>query len=153
MDTEVWEHTKKDAPPNHPTSLWVSYIIDRTKKVDTWVCFNHDSHSLLRKKAAEWWERRSVFPVPDSVQEAIDLINRGAVAETKKIRAKKIGKYYTLVDEIEFTPIPTELREPEISEPQEHCVGCNWYTDNYCAYKKTAVSKNDGGCEFFDNQF
>jgi hypothetical protein len=84
------------------------------QEVKEWICFNHTG--FARSKAEKWWERRSLVKCPDSVRDALDMIDRGAVRIPASIHTQKEGKWRRVIS-AEFTdPRPTELIESESAE-------------------------------------
>ncbi len=77
-----------------------------------WVCIEHDGYA--QQKAYHWWTRRSKTPFPKSVDEALDLAEAGALAETRTITVRSISgqKYSEIVGhELGPRPEPVELAE------------------------------------------
>ncbi len=86
-------HTKRGAPPEAPRTMRVDYRIGFNEYVSEWVCFEHEGYA--RQKAVAWWRMRSLEPVPDSVDEAVDLADAGALARTLAITVEhKPGEQY-----------------------------------------------------------
>jgi DNA repair protein RadD len=61
-----------------------------------WICIEHDGWA--RGKAAQWWSRRSKFPCPDTIIEALAVIDNGGVAEVTEVTLKKDGKWDRITD-------------------------------------------------------
>ncbi|MFZ9048633.1 MAG: DEAD/DEAH box helicase [Poseidonia sp.] len=111
---------KKSADGNpRPATLRVDYFVhpeggggDLTEtKISEWVCFDHTGFAKV--KAASWWTRRSLLPVPGSVDEALELIDRGAIRHPGKLAAFREGAFWKL-REVEFfdqCPKPESIRE------------------------------------------
>jgi len=76
-------HVKRDAPPDAPRTLRVDYRIGFNHYVSEWVCFEHDGYA--RQKAVQWWRARSNEPVPDTIEQAVELADMGALAPTLAI--------------------------------------------------------------------
>jgi DNA repair protein RadD len=129
---EVWmvvsaswcKHTKRHDPDAPPT-LRIDYEcrpVDSegglmTTKVSEWVCFEHEGFAHM--KAIGWWQNRSAAPVPETVVEAVSLLNRGAGRMSAQITTVKKDKY-TSIQSCEFVDeIPTEWAE----EVQEESFG------------------------------
>jgi DNA repair protein RadD len=88
------------------------------KHVSEWVCIEHSG--FARVKAGLWWQARSVADVPDTVDQALELLNRGACRMPVKVTIVKEGKYVRLkscefADEIPEEWLPEMV--PEQSEP------------------------------------
>jgi DNA repair protein RadD len=83
--TEVFYsvHTKRGAPPEAPRTMRVDYQVALNQYVSEWVCFEHTG--FPRQKAEQWWSRRSDEPVPASAEEAVELAEAGALAQTLAI--------------------------------------------------------------------
>lgn len=121
---EVWtvvscgwgKHTKRgdnEAPP----TLRIDYecrLVESeggllTTKISEWVCIEHEG--FARMKAIGWWQNRSAANVPDSVEEAVSLLNRGACRMSSQITTTKDGKYFR-IQSCEFSDeIPDEWEE------------------------------------------
>ena len=111
---EVWnvisvgwgKHTKRNDPDAPPT-LRIDYEcqpIDSEggllkNKISEWVCLEHEGFARL--KAIGWWQCRSITEVPDSVDEALSLLNRGAARMASQLTTTKDGKY-TRIQSCEF---------------------------------------------------
>jgi DNA repair protein RadD len=132
MPPEVWtvvsasagKHTKRNDPDAPPT-LRIDYEcqpVDSeggllTTKISEWICLEHPPGNFARLKAVGWWQCRSLAPAPDTVEEAVSLINRGAVRMSSQITTTKDGKYFR-IQSCEFADeIPDEWEE-EIEEEE-----------------------------------
>ncbi|HOX08202.1 MAG TPA: DEAD/DEAH box helicase family protein [Planctomycetota bacterium] len=103
-------HTKRNAGPDTPPTMRVDYQLSLDKYVSEWVCLEHTG--FARYRAEKWWKRRSKVPVPDSVSEAVDLAERGALASTKAIQVRSVsGERYDRVVAYELGEVP-DYREP-----------------------------------------
>lgn len=101
-DVHFSVHVKRDAPDS-PPSMRVDYEIGYYKYKSEWVCFEH--HGYARQKAVAWWQLRSTFPVPDTVDDAVDLANAGALAETLSITVRSVaGEKYDRIIDCELGP-------------------------------------------------
>jgi DNA repair protein RadD len=129
MPPEVWtvvsanwcKHTKRHDPDAPPT-LRIDYECRPvgseggllTTKVSEWVCLEHSGFAHM--KAIGWWQNRSLAPVPETVAEAISLLNRGAGRMSAQITTVKKDKY-TQIQSCEFVDeIPTEWDEEQEQE-------------------------------------
>jgi len=92
-------HTKKD-PDSLPT-LRVNYEVQppdveggnlTSQVISEWVCMEHTGYA--RTKAGLWWQARSSSECPDTVEAALDLLNRGALRMPSAITTTKDGKWY-----------------------------------------------------------
>jgi len=89
-------HIKRDAPPDAPRTMRVDYRIGFNNYVSEWVCFEHEGYA--RQKAVQWWRTRSNEPVPDTIEQAVDLADMGALAPTLAITVlRKPGDKYDRV--------------------------------------------------------
>lgn len=105
-------HIKKGAEQGASRTLRVDYHIGWHQKKSEWVCLEHSG--FARNKAVSWWIRRSNQMPPKTIEEAVDLANRGALAQTLEITVEKVsGEKFDRVTEYKLGPIPTTLQEPE----------------------------------------
>ncbi len=88
-------HYKRNDPTAAP-SMRVDYRSGFASNFSEWVCLEHTGYA--RQKAEQWWRRRSNEPVPDTVDEAVDLASSGALAPTLAITIeRKAGEKYDRV--------------------------------------------------------
>jgi DNA repair protein RadD len=89
-------HTKRDDPSGEsPPTMRVEYRVGLGRGHREWVCFEHPRNGYARRKAEQWWQARSREPVPDTVEEAVDLAHAGALAPTLAITVeKRAGEKY-----------------------------------------------------------
>lgn len=87
LDIYYTKHIKHNAPSDVPKTLRVEYQVGFNQFISEWICFEHQGWA--REKAKEWWRRRSNAPIPSSVDDALDMIDSGALASTSKITAAK----------------------------------------------------------------
>jgi len=129
---EVWtvvscgwgKHTKRHDPDAPPT-LRIDYEcrpVDSdggllTTKISEWVCIEHEGYARL--KAVGWWQCRSAAEVPDTVDDALSLLNRGACRMSAQITTTKDGKY-TRIQSCEFAD---ERPEEWADETEEESFG------------------------------
>ena len=123
---EVWtvvsvgwgKHTKRHDPDAPPT-LRIDYECQPVdseggllkNKVSEWVCIEHEG--FARVKACLWWQARSIAEVPDTVDDALSLLNRGAARMASQLTTVKDGKY-TRIQSCEFAgERPEEWAEAE----------------------------------------
>jgi DNA repair protein RadD len=87
--TEVFYgvHVKRGAPPDAPRTMRVDYRIGFNQYVSEWVCFEHSG--FAREKAERWWCARSNEPVPDTIEDAVELAEAGALARTLAITVEQ----------------------------------------------------------------
>lgn len=69
--------------PSKPPTLKVSYRVGIGDWVHEWICIEHTG--FANQKARGWWAKHSRAPFPRSVDEALDLIDAGAVARPTEI--------------------------------------------------------------------
>lgn len=123
-EPEVWlvdgikysVHVKRKAGPDDPPTMRVDYECqaERGNMLDTiseWVCIEHTGSA--RRKAVKWWEARSVLDCPDTVEDAVALCRRGAVAGPRSIVAWKEGKFWRVLSAV-LDPRPEEWAEDEV---------------------------------------
>jgi DNA repair protein RadD len=91
-------HQTRDAPPDAPRSMRVDYEIGFYQYKSEWVCFEHAGYA--RQKAEAWWRLHSCTPVPSTAQDAVELADAGALAETLSIKVRSVSgeKYDRIVD-------------------------------------------------------
>jgi DNA repair protein RadD len=63
-----------------------------------WICFNHTG--FAKEKADKWWAARSHTMPPSSVEEAIVLIDAGALAKTIQVSIRPDGKFEKITNYI-----------------------------------------------------
>jgi DNA repair protein RadD len=105
VESVAWgRHTKK-GDPDAPPTLRVDYTVKPLegglipKTVSEWVCFEHTG--FARTKAVLWWQARSVSTVPETIEEALSLLNRGACRTPLQLITVRDGKY-TRIKEVMF---------------------------------------------------
>jgi DNA repair protein RadD len=115
-------HSRKksqDGQPK-PATLRVDYYVHpedgsgnlTETKISEWICFDHTGFAKVR--ASLWWSQRSRHSSPRSVDEALDLIDRGAIRHPDKLTARREGQFWKLSD-VEFSearPSLDSIREP-----------------------------------------
>jgi len=110
MRTTYSVHTKRGATDDHPRSMRVDYRISYSRWQSEWICFEHTGYA--RTKAEAWWRKRSNLPVPDTVEEAVYLAERGALATTKSITIQHVpNEKYDRIVNYELSEKPA-YREP-----------------------------------------
>lgn len=87
------KHTKKGTKKGGKTSMKVTYQVGLFNTYREWVCFEHDGYA--RHKAIEWWRRRTLWPVPSTVDEALTKIE--SLKEPEKIKVNLSGKYPEII--------------------------------------------------------
>jgi DNA repair protein RadD len=85
-------HQKRD-DPNARRTMRVEYRCGFNNWHREWVCIEHDGYA--GQKAKQWWTARSNEQMPETVDEAVDLANAGALAVPTRITIeKKAGEKY-----------------------------------------------------------
>jgi DNA repair protein RadD len=108
LDTYYSLHRKANVDGTSPPSLRVDYKVGWHQFRKEWVCFEHQGYP--RQRAVAWWNLRSPDRVPDTVEQAIEAIEGGAIAQTLSIttRQKAGDKFETIVG-YELGPLPDPL--------------------------------------------
>lgn len=114
------KHVKRGAVPES-VSVCCNYLVTDcdggagnlflAKMISEYVCFEHTGYA--RSKAEQWWRVRSSAPVPDTVDEALNLINRHLIRPPSHITAKQEGRFHRIVS-VEFSdpkPEPAEWQQ------------------------------------------
>jgi len=102
-------HRKRKEPDATPT-MRVTYWCGDVPVADEWICIEHTGWAF--QKAQLWWQKRSNHPIPQTIEEAVEIGRRGGIAETYSVTAmpepgtrfKKIVGY-----EIGEIPEPVDL--------------------------------------------
>jgi DNA repair protein RadD len=76
-------HTKRNAPEDAPKTMRVEYRLGLDYWVSEWICVEHTGYA--RRKAVAWWNERSLDPVPDTAERAVELAEAGALAQTETV--------------------------------------------------------------------
>jgi len=96
QETYYSVHAKRGAPPEHPKTLRVDYLVGWMEYKSEWICIEHDGWA--RAKAEGWWKERSRAPVPYSAEEAVRLAEAGALCETQAVTVRSVsGEKYSRV--------------------------------------------------------
>ena len=80
-------HYKRNAPDDAPRTMRVSYFGGELPIADEWVCIEHEGWANTR--AAKWWKERCSLPMPGNVENAVQVGDKGGLAEPFLIRTKK----------------------------------------------------------------
>jgi DNA repair protein RadD len=113
-------HTKRDAKVGTPNTLRVDYRVGWNKFQSEWICFEHTGYA--RQKAVAWWLKRSSDPVPDSIEQAIRIIEGGGLAPTLGITVRSVaGDPYDRIIDHQLGPIPEAIavNEMPVFDPSE----------------------------------
>lgn len=121
------KHVGKSGTP----CLRVGYVARSGAKINDFVCLEH--RGGVRQTAARWWiERSDVRPIPDSVDEALDAIESGGIAEPAVVRYRPADatatdrrRFPTLVSAPVDAPKPAPNRELANQNPLNlSCENC-----------------------------
>jgi len=108
LSTHYSCHIKRNGGPNDPPTLRVEYKLGLGRWQSEWICLEHTGYA--RAKAEEWWRTRSDEPIPSTVQEAVELAEAGALAQTLKITVRRIsGQKYDRIIQYVIGPKPPRL--------------------------------------------
>jgi len=104
VDAVGWnQHYKGGNPDNLPSTLKVSYSVScmddvevgnmarKRTTVSEWVCFEHKG--FPRNNAVSWWEARSDMPIPATVREAMESLDRGGCRQPHKMQVSMNGAF------------------------------------------------------------
>ncbi len=104
-------HTKRESN-GKPDTLRMDYICVRDEEgnmnevtISEWICIEHEG--FAQGKAKKWWSERSQAPFPESIDEGLDLMNRGAVAMPRSLVARREGKWWRIVS-VTLDEVPDE---------------------------------------------
>jgi DNA repair protein RadD len=101
-------HVKRDAPQGHPRTMRIDYRVGFNDYRSEWVCFEHTGYA--RGKAEAWWKLRSHEPVPDTVEQAVEICEAGGIAPTLAITVRSVtGEKYDRIVNHQIGPIPPRL--------------------------------------------
>lgn len=87
-----WEAQRYQKSEDKPATLMVTYYLKNMwgSTVREWLCFDHSGYPY--KKAGQWWlANGGEFPLPDSVDAALDRIDE--LAHPKRVEILQDGKY------------------------------------------------------------
>jgi DNA repair protein RadD len=101
-------HEKRNGPGSD--TLRMDYRCVRNEgnmieDISEWICIEHEG--FARRKAESWWAKRCPFPCPVSIDEAVDLLHRRALAMPTELVAHKEGKFWRITSQ-RLSPIPRE---------------------------------------------
>lgn len=119
-DVSYHLHYKRDDPTGEsPPTMRVEYQCGFNSWYREWVCIEHPRNGYARQKAEQWWQTRSNDPVPDTVEEAVDLAEAGALAPTLAITVqKKAGDQWERIIGYELGDKPPRLESnDDLPEP------------------------------------
>lgn len=119
-----WGRHTKRGDPDAPPTLRIDYECQPLEseggllktKVSEWICLEHPPGNFARVKACLWWQARSIAAVPDTVDEAVKLLNRGAARMSAQLTTIKKDKYTTITDSSVFVDERPEEWDEEAEE-------------------------------------
>jgi len=101
-------HTKRNAPPDAPKTLRVTYRVGLNHWQSEFICVEHQG--FARQKAVAWWKKRSPDPVPDSAERAVEIAAGGGLAHTEQITVRSIaGEKYDRIVACKLGPLPESV--------------------------------------------
>jgi len=104
-DVSYSVHTKRGAAEDAPKTMRVDYQVGLNEYKSEWVCVEHEGYA--RRKAEQWWRKRSPDPVPDTAERAVQLAECGAVAPPTYITVRAVaGEPYERIVDYELGPMP-----------------------------------------------
>jgi len=105
LDVYYGVHTKRGADADAPRSMRVDYRVGLNTFVSEWICVEHEGYA--RRKAEQWWTRRSPDPVPDSAERAVEIAEAGGLCATKRIKVRtKPGERFDRIVSYVLGPMP-----------------------------------------------
>jgi len=113
IDVSYHVHVKRNAQPDSPKTMRVTYHIGNVLEFSEWVCVEHDG--FAGEKARKWWTQRSMDLFPVSAEHAVLIAEAGGIANTEQItvREKPGEKYPSIIAwEIGEMPAPSAVDEP-----------------------------------------
>lgn len=113
-------HTKRGADEDAPKTLRVDYKVGWHEFKSEWVCLEHEGYA--RWKAEQWWQARSLDPIPDTAQQAVDVANAGGLARPLSITTRRVAgdPYERIVDyELGEKPEPVPMMDPNMIASDE----------------------------------
>ena len=111
-------HQKRGAPDDAPRTFRVDYRLGLDYWASEWICFEHTGWA--RRKAEQWWKRRSPDPVPDTAERAVELAEAGALALTEQVTVRSVaGEKFEQIVGYKLGPLPEPSpahQEPDFEE-------------------------------------
>jgi len=118
QDIAYGVHTKRGAPEGAPQSLRVDYRLGLNHWQSEFVCLEHDGYA--RQKAIQWWRRRSLDPIPDTAERAVEIAEGGGVAHAEKITGRNIpGEKFDRIIGYKLGPMPEPVPAGEFGDYEE----------------------------------
>lgn len=107
-DVTYGVHTKRDAGPDSPKTMRVTYQLGLSYWVSEFICFEHEGWA--RRKAEQWWQARSPDPVPGTAEQAVDIANAGGVATAATVTVRSAaGEKFDRIIAFKLGPMPEAL--------------------------------------------
>lgn len=132
-ETSYWVHRKKNDPAA-PPMIWVQYRTESDAKVSEFLRFEDPDGSWGRRRAEEWWARRtSMRRAPKTALEAYYHLSRGAASEALEIvyrPATQKDPWPRLIKITAATEVPADYK-PALFLPPCECgeLACRYYID------------------------
>ena len=109
-------HEKKKG--DGPDSLRMDYRCVRDdgniqEDLSEWICLEHEG--FARRKAEQWWKQHCAAACPASIDEAVELLHRGAVAFPTSLVARKEGRFWRITHQT-IAAIPSEQDWLEVED-------------------------------------
>jgi len=116
-------HAKRNAPDAPPT-LRVDYYCQPLNenlgnltetRIQEWVCIEHVG--FARTKAKSWWDAHSEEPIPDTVDEALAMLDRHVCRMPARLTTQKEGRWQRIrsVDFDDERPEPGEYTQEAVA--------------------------------------
>lgn len=149
---------KKGADQTKPPTMCIEYEIGFNKYFREWICPEHTGYA--RQKFEKWWEEHKVVPfdpVPDTVDEAIEMANNGILKYPVKITIRHIsGEKFDRISEYEYGDPPETQYASQYSKEDEEVllgvadedVGCNIPLPNQAPQLEYSGLDDDGDLPF-----
>lgn len=105
-DYKLWKGKELEDGTKKPDTMLAQYRLQVDEDADLgnrkrwareWICLGHPMGSYARGKAEQWWSQRSHTSCPETVEEALMLIDAGALAKTVTIHVRPDGKFDKIV--------------------------------------------------------
>lgn len=120
QEVRYFVHHKRGAPESAPKTMRVEYQIGFNQYLSEWICVEHTGWA--RKKAEQWWRKRSNSLFPESADEAVALAEAGALCQTSSITVRSItGEEYPRIIGYELGEKP-HWREPGWDEDESGAI-------------------------------
>jgi len=122
-------HVKRGAPEDHPRTLRIDYRCGFNDYHSEWVCLEHDGYA--RQKAEAWWKARSHEPMPEMIEQAVDIAEAGGLAPTRAITVRSVaGEKYDRIVKHQLGPIPPQLDGSDEREVPASADPHDWIDDD-----------------------